>query len=243
MCWSVEISVGSALVGWATCAFLYLRNRSPRDRWYARYLLTFTFTQLIDIALWTQHQRIPGGLQACDGFKEQFSLAPTNDQYVQFIVSKFVVPLVVFSQYAVQLSYPSKVLANHRTKLILLHALPLVGMAYQFACSDLIRAKFPASHETLRWGGHTAEMWQILFMSGVVAFDFWLLIPEHIVAFVHIFVLGCVMTTIYLTEQTLALGSKWCTYCLIYSFVYIAEPIWGPKAVTKNPKQSKPHKN
>ena len=29
--------------------FLLIQNRSERDKYYARYLFTFTFTQLIDI--------------------------------------------------------------------------------------------------------------------------------------------------------------------------------------------------
>ena len=51
MCWTIEVSLGSACVGWLTCAYLWQRHRSPRDRWYAKYLLTYTFTQLVDIAL------------------------------------------------------------------------------------------------------------------------------------------------------------------------------------------------
>ena len=51
MCWNVEVSLFSAAVGWVTCALLVARD-GPRDRYYARYLFTYTFTQLADIALW-----------------------------------------------------------------------------------------------------------------------------------------------------------------------------------------------
>ena len=46
----------------------------------------------------------------------------------------------------------------------------------------------------------------------------------------HIATLAAVMSFLYFTEGTLALGSKWCTYCLIYSAVYASEPVWGPPA-------------
>uniref|UniRef100_A0A7S2RQW4 Uncharacterized protein n=1 Tax=Mucochytrium quahogii TaxID=96639 RepID=A0A7S2RQW4_9STRA len=233
MCWNIQVSLASASVGWATCLYLYNRNRSARDLWYARYLLTFTFTQIVDIALWMQNEQIPGGLQACNGMKEQFRRAPADEQYVQYMISKFVIPLVVFSQHAMQLTYPSNVLRNSRIPIILLHGLPLIGMCYQFGCSDLIDAKFPKNEKTIRWGAETAETWQILVMSGIVAFDFLYFIPEKTVAFMHVFVLSLVMSFLYVTEGTLALGSKWCTYCLVYSFVYLAEPLWGPPADRK----------
>jgi hypothetical protein len=52
---------------------------------------------------------------------------------------------------------------------------------------------------------------------------------EHpIILAAHIVPLWCVMSTLILTEGTLMFGSKWCTYCLIYSVIYIAEPLWLP---------------
>ena len=70
-------------------------------------------------------------------------------------------------------------------------------------------------------------MYQILIHSGIVAIVFALLMPLR-VSIVHILVLAGVMTTLYVTENTLALGSKWCSYCLIYSVVYIVDPYWAP---------------
>ena len=46
MCWSIEVSMASAAWGWATCLFLLWRQRSERDSFYARYLFTFTLTQV-----------------------------------------------------------------------------------------------------------------------------------------------------------------------------------------------------
>ena len=70
-------------------------------------------------------------------------------------------------------------------------------------------------------------MWQILVHSGIVAAVFALLMPLR-VGLVHIAVLAGVMGTLYVSENTLALGSKWCSYCLIYSVVYILDPYWAP---------------
>ena len=35
-----------------------------------------------------------------------------------------------------------------------------------------------------------------------------------------------VITFLWSTEGTLALGSKWCTYCLIYAVLFLAAPLW-----------------
>ena len=46
------------------------------------------------------------------------------------------------------------------------------------------------------------------------------------VGLVHNFTLGSVMTFLYLYDGSLALGSKWCSYCLIYSVAYLSSPYW-----------------
>ena len=40
---------------------------------------------------------------------------------------------------------------------------------------------------------------------------------------------SCVITILWTTEGTLALGSKWCTYCLIYSILFLAAPLWDTR--------------
>lgn len=233
MCWNLEISLLSCGVAWCACLYLAFRKRSERDLWYATYLFTFTFTQLLDIFFWTQHSKIPGGLKECSSMKEQFSLTlpADTDQHAQYLVSKFVIPLVVFSQHCVQLAYPSPNLKKWRTPLTLLHAIPLIfGMAFQFACTHLGTSKFPSPHDTLIWGGHSAETWQVLAVVGIVFADFWFIIPELSVRLAHCGVFLVVVSTLWVTEGTLSLGSKWCTYCLIFSAVYVSEPLWGPPA-------------
>jgi len=40
---------------------------------------------------------------------------------------------------------------------------------------------------------------------------------------------------LYATERTLALGSKWCTYCLFYSAIFLAAPLWDHDADSAEP--------
>ena len=230
MCWTIEVSLGSAAVGWATCAYLWRRNRSPRDRWYACYLLTYTFTQLVDIALWTLHDATDGGLRGCDEFKLQLTDGPSGEARTQYALSKYVVPLVTLSQFATMLQYPSERLREHRSKLVAFHALACLGMALQFACTDTVTSRWPTEHTTLRWGGHSAETWQVLCVVALQCADFHLLMPERSVRNAHIGTFLSVVGFLWATEGTLALGSKWCTYCLIFSATYATEPVWGPPA-------------
>ena len=166
-----EFSLFSAVVGWIACAILLKRNHSPRDKWYATYLVTYTFTQLIDIALWSIHEDTP--LQGCPDLKQSFSNSPTAMQMQQFLISKYLVPLVTFSQFCIQLNYPSPLLKGSRKLLVALHALPCLGMAFEFACSDIVQSAFPVAHATIRWGGHTAEEWQTLLVVAMVLGDFY----------------------------------------------------------------------
>jgi hypothetical protein len=230
MCWTIEVSLGSACVGWLTCAYLWQRHRSPRDRWYAKYLLTYTFTQLVDIALWTLHEQTTGGLRACPEFSMQLLDGPTDERKLQYRISKYVVPLVTLSQFATMLYYPSDLLKGQRAKLVALHSLACLGMALQFACTDTVTSAYPSKHKTLRWGAFTAETWQVLLVVALQCADFQFLIPELPVRVAHIGTFLFVVGVLWITEGTLALGSKWCTYCLIFSLTYASEPLWGPPA-------------
>ena len=158
---NIEVSAASAIFGWATCIFLLWRQRSARDTYYARYLLTFTFTQLVYIALWWLHEhRIDGGLQACVPFQTQFGWAPTDgasaEQLPNFILTKYVLPVVVFSQHATQCMYPSDRMngPGERTKLILLHLIPVMGMSFAFACTYLVPRLVSVKPRTLGPEGH-----------------------------------------------------------------------------------------
>ena len=227
MCWNITISLVSASIAWMVCIYLLYRKYSPRDAWYARYLFTFTLTQLTDIVLWSLNDSSEhNGLKACIPYQMQFGSAPPSDQQVNFYVSKYIIPLIVFSQHAMQCTFPSKYYKNKRKEMILLHLIPVAIMSFCFACTRITKSYFPVPHATLFWGGDFTmwPYWLIQFgacmHSGLVAFVMYLLLPKK-VSNVHNFVLLCVVLTLLITEGRMDLGSKWCSYCLIYSFVYL----------------------
>ena len=53
-----------------------------------------------------------------------------------------------------------------------------------------------------------------------------MVVDDRIVLAVLVVPFLCVITILWTTEGTLALGSKWCTYCLIYSILFLAAPCW-----------------
>ena len=238
MCWNIQVSFLSAVVGWSTCAYLLWRQRSERDVWYATYLFTFTLTQLVDIALWSLHETDGFALQACTD--KQLALLDfsmkTDPQFWNYMISKLLVPIVVFTQNAVQCTYPRP---GHGIpwKLIAFQAAPCFLMMFAFACSKIGQASFPVPHDTLAWGGEFYKPGEdFKFWAnqlGALASSAWVIgifiyfMPLR-VCVVHIVVLAAVITTLAVTERRLDFGSKWCTYCLIYSIVYIAEPVWNP---------------
>ena len=211
MCWNIQFSAFSAIVGQCVCLYLWRREHSPRDKWYATYLVTYTFTQLVDIVLWVMHEDTTGGLQSCSAFQRQFGQAPDGStQLAQYIISKYVIPAVVFSQFSALFLYPSDGLAGCRPAVLLLHLGACFLMSWNFACTDIVKAMFPVEHDTLRWGGYSASVLEVLPVVFFQALDFHLLIPEMSVKIAHIATFLSVVSFLWLTEGTLAAGSKWC---------------------------------
>jgi len=239
MCWNLEVSIASACVGWFTCIYLLWRRRE-RDLYYARYLVTFTFTQLVDAFLWSLNRQSEPELQACTSFQFQFGASPTGEiESRNFFVSKYIIPLIVFSQHATQLSYPSEAFRGHRGKVIAGHAVPCIIMSFCFGCTKLVPASFPFGGKTLFWGGDFSAwpfsviQFGAMLHSGLVATGFPLFCGMRgAVLYAHLLPLASVVSFLLLTEGRMDFGSKWCTYCLIYSAVYILEPLWywPPKA-------------
>lgn len=243
MCWNLQVSLLSACVGWITCIYLYRRQRSERDTYYARYLLTFTFTQVVDGFLWFMNDKATlmgeQGLQACKSYQLQFSTAPSNDsEYMNFVVSKYFIPMIIFSQHATQLMYPSakyKQNPDAQKRIIYYHAIPCLIMSFCFGCTMLTDAHFPYGDKTLFWGGDFSDYPFTLIQvgatlhSGLVAAGFYLFCNMRgPVLWAHLLPLAGVVSFLWITEGRMDFGSKWCSYCLIYSFVYVAEPMWYP---------------
>jgi hypothetical protein len=228
MCWSVEVSVASAVVAWAACAVLVARRRH-RDVWYAGYLLTYTLTQVVDVVLWSYDAT--RSLEACPGRRYTFARAPgAGRDQVPFLVSKYGIPGVVLVQYAAQLAYPSDRHRRLRRCLLAVYAVGAVGMAYASACTVVARAEFPRRHDTLLWGDLEVYTPAVLAVVALTALNFYVCVepgePRVLAALLGPF--ACVVSFLYATERTLALGSKWCTYCLIFSLSYALDPLWGP---------------
>jgi hypothetical protein len=68
------------------------------------------------------------------------------------MISKFLIPLIVFSQHWRQCDYPSTILKNERLKLKLFHLIPILVMSFAFGCTRLIDTNFPKG-KSLFWGG------------------------------------------------------------------------------------------
>ena len=216
--------------------------------YFARYLLTFTFTQVVDIILWMANDGLVAsgpGLEACKSYQLQFGAAPPSSSpsssssslfsstpsvvpklvSLNFAVSKYVIPLIVFSQHAMQLSYPSSAFpGSKRIALILAHAIPCVVMSYCFACTMLVDSKFPFPAKTLFWGGDFSDwpFWLIqggaTVHSGIVALGFPLVGMRGRVLAAPV-PLACVVATLWITEGRMDFGSKWCSY-LVYSLIF-----------------------
>ena len=59
--------------------------------------------------------------------------------------------------------------------------------------------------------------------------NFFVVVDDRVVLAVLVVPFLCVITILWTTEGTLALGSKWCTYCLIYSILFLAAPLWDTR--------------
>ena len=66
----------------------------------------------------------------------------------------------------------------------------------------------------------------ILLVAAATIANFFVVVDDCIVLAVLVVPFLCVITILWTTEGTLALGSKWCTYCLIYSILFLAAPFW-----------------
>jgi len=233
MCWNLEISVISALYGWLVCTFLRYRN-GPRDKFYSNYLFTFTFTQIIDMVLWYLNNYSTTGLQDCSEYQLQFTNYPKNNQLPNYIISKYILPITIFLQHTIQCTYPNTdILYRKRCILIILHIIPIFFMCLLFSCTILYPSYFPVNGKTLLWGGDISifpfminQLFALLH-SGIVTIIFYIFMKnDKRVLIAHVMPLYMIISFLFITEGTIMLGSKWCWYCLVYSLIYIMDPIW-----------------
>lgn len=232
MCWNFNISIISAIYGMIVSYYLYIRGRK-RDKYYSRYLFTFTFTQIIDAMLWYTNDNIEE-LKECSIYQFQILNYPKNNQVYNYFITKLLLPISVFFQYAMQCLYPSNLLSKYQKKfLIFIYLIPTICMSISFGCTILYQSNFPINHYTLLWGGDLSKPSIIvneivaLIHSGLITLIFYLLMKkEKKILLIHVIPFYTIILFLFITEGTITLGSKWCWYCLIYSVIYITEPLW-----------------
>ena len=228
MCWSIQVSLVACVYGYLVSLYLYRRRYSIRDPWYALFLATFTTTQLCDAILWSQQH---------DFWKDgHLNNAPIECSTVNLLVSKYVIPPVVFFQPIVLSLYPSKAGQGWIRNLYrLLTAAGAFLLVFLYGCSTLWHAP-PTAHDnlpTVLWGGVELPVWTVqagiaLWAIGAVGFirPVWYGVQILLTG-------GVVLSLLYLFDGTIILLSKMCTYCLLLSIVWCGEPIWDPNPPAK----------
>jgi len=220
MCWSLEISLLAAGWGYAVSGYLRWRQYSIRDTWYALFLATFTTTQLFDAYFWY-----------IKGEDEQIPCLMSN-----YVLSRYFLPAVVFFQPVVLSVFP---LHQNGCDCKCIRWLYRVGTAAGCAvgvifcgCSIIFSVDSNNSDylnlPQILWGGVYPPSWVIY-----IGCAFWalgaLLFVRPWKASVAILVVGTVVLTLLtFVDGSVRLLSKMCTYCLILSFVWLAEPLWNP---------------
>jgi len=221
MCWSLEISLLAAGWGYAVSGYLRWRQYSIRDSWYALFLATFTTTQLFDAYFWY--------------IKADQTDIPCSES--NYILSRYLLPPVVFFQPIVVSIFP---LHQNGCDCKCVRWLYRVGtlagcvVAIIFCgCSIIFRVNGDQAYVDLPqilWGGVYPPSWVIY-----VGCAFWALGAVMFVrpwrASIAILLVGTVVLTLLtFVDGSVRLLSKMCTYCLILSFVWLAEPLWNPPA-------------
>jgi len=219
MCWNIESSVISAIYGYAVSVYLFHRRYSGRDRWYAVFLATFTTTQVIDGFFW---------YIAGDGDE-----IPCTD--INWYVSKFLIPPVVFFQPIVLASYPSCQLSWLRWPYRILTVGGMMVPVILCGCTTLLQTTggYYDGLSVILYGGVIPPL--LVMLAGV---GFWSL---GVVLFVtpwwvgtHILAIGGLnLVLLQVLDGTIQLVSKLCFYCLLLSIMWALEPLYE-SALTRN---------
>ena len=217
MCWSFEISIAAAVYGYLVSYYLKNRNYSIRDKWYALFLATFTTTQLFDAIFWYMK-----------GEEKDVPCVPMN-----YFVSKYFLPPVLFFQPWVLSLYPSKTCKNLRPCYRLLTICGCLLMVLIYGCSKLWHAPpdSPLAHDkypTILWGGIDLPVLLVNAGIGFWAIGACMFVTPLRYSLQILLVGGCVLSLLYIFDGTITLLSKMCTYCLLLSIVWTLEPLWDP---------------
>lgn len=180
---------------------------------YAYFLATFTSTQVLDAIFW-----------AMTGDASQ---VPCNT--LNYGVSRFVVPVVIFYQPIVLSYYPSKTAFDflripYRLATV---AGALLPMAF-CKCTTLWMTTGMVRHATLLYGGMMPSplLMQIgygFWTAGAIMFARPWFVWRNIVC-----VGGLNLCLLAVLDGSTRLVSKLCFYCLLLSIVWLLEPLYAP---------------
>jgi len=214
MCWNIESSVIAAIYGYLVSLYLYKRNYSIRDPWYAMFLSTFTTTQFLDAFFWF--------------LKGEGDDIPCTQ--LNYTISKYLVPAIIFFQPLVLSWYPSTCLPSLRNPYRLLTVLGMcVPIAY-CGCTTLYTTigGYYDGLQVIMYGGLMPPVWVmglgiLLWSTGV-----WLFITPWWVGTHILFIGGLNLVLLQVLDGTVQLVSKLCFYCLLLSIMWLLEPLFEP---------------
>eukprot|EP00041_Stephanoeca_diplocostata_P035423 m.1248047 g.1248047 ORF g.1248047 m.1248047 type:complete len:266 (-) comp24696_c0_seq1:1365-2162(-) len=214
MCWNLEVSAVAGVYGYLVSYYLYQRNYSQRDPWYALFLATFTTTQVFDAYFWW-----------LAGESGDLPCTPANE-----FVSKYILPVAIFFQPWVLTLFPSDSAEGlrwpYRLVTVLITGVPIIASK----CTSLYTTTGLWHGQTLMYGGVMPSY--LVMNCGIL---FWaagaLLFVKPFWVCLNILLIGGLNLIIMLVvDGTIRLVSKLCFYCLLLSFVWILEPYLRPPA-------------
>eukprot|EP00035_Acanthoeca_spectabilis_P025542 m.458869 g.458869 ORF g.458869 m.458869 type:complete len:254 (+) comp21609_c0_seq1:66-827(+) len=218
MCWNIEVSLAAAVYGYSVSIYLHQRGYTSRDAWYGLFLATFTSTQAMDAIFWWIKENQIGNELTLGDFDE-LPCTPLN-----WYMSKFVVPLVVFFQPIAISVFPSSHLPKTRPWYRLLAVLGAMLPIIFTNCTTLYETTGLWKGKTLMYGGvmpsYLLMSLGILFWSvGAIAYcaPFW--VGRNI-----LLIGGLNLVLLLVIDGTIRLVSKLCFYCLLLSIMWLVEP-------------------
>jgi len=230
MCWSFEVSLIAAAWGYTVSGYLKWRKYSVRDGWYALFLATFTTTQLFDAFFWYIKQDL-----------DQIPCSSSN-----YVLSRFILPAVVFFQPIVLSLFPYDQQPCKCKCIRWLYRLATGGgyaVAVVFCgCSVIMILDPPTPYDLpqILWGGLYPPAWIIYVGCAFWAIGAVLFVRPWRASLAILVVGTVVLTLLTFVDGSVRLLSKMCTYCLILSFVWLAEPLWNPPASTSSSTNNTP---
>lgn len=233
MCWSRDASLAAAGCGLAGSVFLYTRNNSARDAWYAAFVAAIALTQVFDAFFWSIKEE---ETLACSPVSLSGTLALDAGTWNK-LLSRFILPPVFFSQLIVLSLYPSSAFNSFRRVYRALVCMATLFPMVMASCTTILP---PRTQPPMRFGGAIfplpALVWGGLLPSlpllalGVCAgaLGCILFVRPHTVWIAILALGGFNLCLLQLLDGNVFLVSKLCFWCGLLSLLFAAEPLWLP---------------